>query len=169
MPARQRMLTSQLLVWLLLPLTLLLIADAYVSYRVALGFARAAYDRSLIEVAHEIALHLRLDGGKLALDLPEPAYRVLLNDPVDRIYYSITSADGVPIAGERLPGARDAVDRGPRAESLYDGRINGDAVRVVELRVERDTARGHPGAIVRVAETEGKRKELAREILLSVV
>ena len=61
MAIRQRKLRSQLLAWLLVPLTLLLIADAYVSYRIALGFSREAYDRSLVEVAHEVVGRLLAD------------------------------------------------------------------------------------------------------------
>ncbi len=166
------MLRKQLLGWLLVPLALLLSADAYISYRVAHGFARAAYDRSLIEVAHEIALHVRVAGGKLELELPEPARRVLLSDPSDRIYFSILQEDGstaAPDAGDALPSPNGIVAKGPRAEVLYDAVMEGEPVRAVQLRIEANAPAGRPAALVRVAETEAKRKELAREILLSVV
>jgi two-component system, OmpR family, sensor histidine kinase TctE len=163
------MLRQQLLVWLLVPLALLLCADAYVSYRIALRFARDAYDRSLIEIAHEIALHLRVDGGRLALEMPEPARRVLLNDPNDRIYFGITGTDGAFVAGDRVPAPNGTIAKGPRAEALYNAELHGEAVRVVQMQMDEDRARGRPAAIVRVAETEGKRRELAREILASVV
>jgi two-component system sensor histidine kinase TctE len=169
MAIRQRKLRSQLLAWLLVPLTLLLIADAYVSYRIALGFSREAYDRSLVEVAHEVALHLRAEGGALQLEMPEAARRVLLTDATDRIYFGIIAADGSTVAGEALPGPNGKVLKGPRAEVLYDATVRGDVVRMVELRTEADPATRRPAAVVRVAETEGKRNELAREILLSVV
>src|SRR4029077_15319932 len=39
----------------------------------------------------------------------------------------------------------------------------------VELQVAADPATGRPSAFVRVAETEGKRNALARQILLNVV
>jgi two-component system sensor histidine kinase TctE len=169
MPSSQRLLRNQLLTWLLVPLALLLSADAYISYRVALGFAREAYDRSLIEVAHEIALHVRSNGGKLELELPDAARRVLLSDPSDRIYFSIIAEDGATIAGDKLPAPNGAVAKGPRAEVLYDGSVQGEAVRVVQMRMDANAAAGRPAALIRVAETEGKRNELAREILLSVI
>jgi two-component system sensor histidine kinase TctE len=163
------MLRHQLLVWLLVPLALLLSADAYVSYRVALNFARHAYDRSLVEIAHEIALHLRVSGGRLALELPEPARRVLLNDPSDRVYFGITADDGALVAGDAVPAPNGTIAKGPRAEALYNATIQQQPVRVVQMRMEADPATGRPAAIVRVAETEAKRRELAREILLSVI
>jgi two-component system sensor histidine kinase TctE len=163
------MLRNQLLVWLLVPLALLLSADAYISYRVALGFSRAAYDRSLIEVAHEIALHVRADGGRLELELPDAARRVLLSDPIDRIYFSILHEDGAPVAGDALPGPNGVTARGPRAEVLYGAVMNGEPVRAVQMRIDAKAGKERPAALVRVAETEGKRKELAREILLSVI
>ncbi|MGH8665945.1 MAG: sensor histidine kinase N-terminal domain-containing protein [Burkholderiales bacterium] len=167
--AKQRMLRNQLLVWLLVPLALLLSADAYISYRVALGFSREAYDRSLIEVAHEIALHVHVDRGKLELELPDAARRVLLNDPSDRIYFSIIAEGGLPIAGDALPGPNGIIAKGPRAEVLYDASMQGEPVRAVQMRIDANADNARPAALVRVAETEGKRKELTREILLSVI
>ena len=73
------------------------------------------------------------------------------------------------MAGEPIAGARGAVTRGPRAEALYDAVVQGEPVRVVELRADANPASARPAALVRVAETEVKRKELAREILLSVI
>jgi two-component system sensor histidine kinase TctE len=148
---------------------MLMSADAYISYRVALGFAREAYDRSLIEVAHEIALHVHARDGKLALELPEAARRVLLSDPSDRIFFAILAEDGAPIAGDTLPAPNGTMAKGPRAETLYDGFVQDEAVRVVQMRMEADAGAARPAALIRVAETEGKRKELAREILLSVI
>lgn len=163
------LLRRQLLVWLLVPLALLLVADAFVSYWIALDFSRRAYDRSLIEIAHEVALHLRGIGGELALDMPEAARRVLLNDPDDRIFFSVVAPDGRLIAGVPIAAARGAVTRGPRAETLYDAQIGSEPVRVVELRTDVNPALTSSAALVRVAETEGKRQELTREILLSVI
>lgn len=163
------MLRKQLLTWLLVPLALLLTADTFVSYWVALDFSRRAYDRSLIEIAHEISLHLRNSAGTLELDLPDPVRRVLLNDQSEKISFAIIASDGRLLAGDPIIGANGKTARGSGSETLYNAMLNGVPVRVVELRIEANPASGHPGALVRVAETEVKRKELAREILASVV
>jgi two-component system sensor histidine kinase TctE len=153
---RPPQLRTQLLVWVLAPLLLLLAADTFVSYWVALSFAQRAYDRSLLEIAREISLHLRRANGVLELDLPDDARKVLLSDPVDRIWFSVAAPDGRVLAGDDIPSASGAQD-------FYDARMSDAPVRVVALRVEGN------GALVRVAETENKRNELAREILLSVI
>lgn len=169
MRRNQRRLRTQLLTWVLAPLFLLLTADTFVSYWVALSFSQRAYDRSLVEIAREISLHLRGDNGGLALDLPPEARAVLLSDPADRIYFAVGTGQGHRVAGDDIPPAPGRASQGARAERFYDARVQGEAVRAVELHVAREPVSGRPPAIVRVAETETKRNELAREILLSVV
>ena len=167
MPRDEPWLRRQLLTWLLVPLTLLLLADAFVSYWITLDFSRRAYDRSLIEIAHEIALYLRPGSGRPELDMPEAARRVLLTDPSDRIFFGVTSLDGSHVAGDPLPAPSGALARGLRDETLYDGVVQGTPVRVVEYRAE--LSGGRSIAVVRVAETQVKRNDLAREMLLSVI
>ncbi|MBX3662647.1 MAG: sensor histidine kinase N-terminal domain-containing protein [Burkholderiales bacterium] len=163
---RRPLLRRQLLAWLLAPLLLLLTADTFISYWVALDFSRRAHDRTLVGVAREVGLHLRTDGGMLRLDLPEEARRVLLADPDDRLFFEVVAGDGRRIGGEALAPASDETARRRSAETFYDGRVHGEPVRIVELRINGD---GRGAAIVRVAETLNKRGELANEILLSVV
>ncbi len=168
-PSHHPLLRTQLLTWLLVPLFVLLTADTLVSYWVALNFSQRAHDRTLVEVAREVSLHLRGANGGLTLDMPPEARRVLLVDPVDRIHFEVTTAEGRRIDGEPLaPSGADAAQR-RTSEAFYDGMFDGEEVRVVELRLAPDPASGRAGAVVRVAETKIKRNELAREILLSVV
>ncbi|MBX3649747.1 MAG: sensor histidine kinase N-terminal domain-containing protein [Burkholderiales bacterium] len=160
---RRPLLRTQLLAWLLAPLFLLLTADTFISYWVALDFSRRAHDRTLVGVAREVGLHLRRGDGGLLLDMPPEARRVLLTDPEDRLFFEVTEPDGRRIDGEAvMPPSGDAAVR-RRPGVFYDGMMHGDPVRIVELRIESDNA------VVRVAETLNKRNELAREILLSVV
>ena len=168
MPSEQPLLRTQLLTWLLAPLFLLLTADTFISYWVALSFSQRAYDRTLVEVAREVSLYLRPGNGGLALDMPAEARRLLFTDPVDQVYFEVAAADGRVVAGERLAPARgDAAKRKP--EMFFDGEVGGEPVRIVELNLAAERATGRPAAVVRVAETMVKRNGLAREILLSVV
>ncbi len=168
-PSHHPLLRTQLLTWLLVPLFVLLTADTLVSYWVALNFSQRAHDRTLVEVAREVSLHLRGANGGLVLDMPPEARRVLLVDPVDRIHFEVTTGDGTRIDGEGLAApAGDAAKR-RTPEAFYDGVFDGEEVRIVELRLAPDLGGGRAGAVVRVAETKIKRNELAREILLSVV
>jgi len=159
-------LRRQLLGWLLAPLVLLLSADTFVSYWVALSFSQRAHDRTLLEVAREFSFYLRAADGALVLQMPEEARRLLFTDPEDRLHFEAAAADGRSIAGERIPAAPPGARRG--AEAFYDGEVQGEPVRIVELSLAPE-AGGRPAALVRVAETKSKRNTLAREILASVV
>jgi len=169
MPLEQPLLRTKLLTWLAIPLALLLTADTSVSYWIALDFSRRAYDHALVEIAREVSLHLRSVKGKLVMDLPDAASAVLFNDPSDRIYHEITTTDGALIAGEPIPRRRAGGAVVPGQEIYYDARIGDTPVRVVELHVATPGAPGNRPVVVRIAETEVKRRVLAREILLSVV
>jgi len=158
---RRPLLRTQLLAWLLAPLFLLLTADTFISYWVALDFSRRAHDRTLVGVARDVGLHLhRTDGGPV-FDMPPEARRVLLTDPEDRLFFEVV-ADGRRIDGEAVVPATGPVAR-RNSVVFYDGTMHGEPVRIVELSIEPE------GAVVRVAETLNKRNEFAREILLSVV
>jgi two-component system, OmpR family, sensor histidine kinase TctE len=156
------LLRRQLLGCLLIPLSLLLTTDAFVSYWIALKFSQRAYDRALVEIARDVSLHLRHHNGLLTLDLPETARRLLFGDPVDRIDFEIASAAGQHVEGATIAPPDLIAPDDLQAQTLYDGELNGAPVRIVQLAV------GFP-ALVRIAETKHKRIELAREILASVV
>lgn len=165
---RESLLRTKLLVWLLLPLSVLLVADTAISYWMALRFSQRAYDRSLTEIAREVSLHLRAGNAGLEFDMPQAAREVLFSDPSDRLYYEIATATGQIVAGDSLAPAPTAAGVTQR-EVLYDGVAQGAPIRIVQLKVPQDVASARPAAVVRVAETKVKREELAREILLSVV
>ena len=99
MPHEQPLLRRQLLGWLLIPLSLLLIADACVSYWVALHFSQRANDRTLVEIARDVSLHLRVADGALTLDLPEPSRKLLFADDTDSVAFEIATADGRHVEG----------------------------------------------------------------------
>jgi two-component system sensor histidine kinase TctE len=167
MRSEQPLLRTQLLTWLLVPLFLLLTADTFISYWVALNFSQRAYDRSLVEIAREVSLYLKpANGGALALEMPAEARRLLLNDPEDQVYFQVTDAQGRVVAGSPISPERRGTPR--RQPAFYDGEAEGAPVRVVELNLDADGASGRPAAVVRAAETMVKRNALAREILLSV-
>ena len=166
LPPEAPLLRSQLLRWLLVPLLALLLADAFVSYRISLGFAHRAYDRSLLDIAREVALHAQPQDGTLRFSLPAAAGRVLLADSDDEVYYEAIAADGAHIAGERIDAPPAGRDRG--AEVYYDAKLNGAAVRAVQLAVA-DQGAARAAGYVRIAETLNKRNRLAGEMLLSVV
>ena len=167
MPPEQPLLRTQLLKWLLVPLSLLLTADTFFSYWMALRFSQHAHDRFLVELVRETSLHLQGNGGGAELDLPEAARKVLFTDPSDKLYYEIAAPDGRRVAGREIPAPAPSAQSA--REVLYDGEIDTEPVRIVQMRAGRADPGVEFAGVIRVAETKNKRNELAREILLSVV
>jgi two-component system sensor histidine kinase TctE len=154
---RDPLLRTQLLTWLLIPLTLLLIADTFVSYGVSLRFSERAYDRALLEVAREVSLYVHGENGRLVFDMPEAARTVLLNDPSDTVYFEITTAGGKLIAGQPIAAGKALAQGGNGQGAYYDGIINDAPVRIVQLRTAEVSAARRPAAFVRVSETNHNR------------
>jgi len=166
---RSDLLRTQLFTWLLVPLLALLLVDAFISYGVALRFAQRAYDRTLVEIAREVGLHVHVVGGAPTLDMPDPARRILLEDANDTIYFQLADEGGHSFAGRNIatPPLGTVPDR--NGEVFYDSVIDRTNVRVVEVHLDARSGANMAGAVVRVAETREKRDDLAREILASVV
>ena len=163
MKARSPTLRGQLLRWLLIPLSVLFLLDAVGSYVLATRLATGVYDRDLSEIARELTLHVRRDGGKLGFDLESDAERTLLLDPRDTIRYAVRAADGALIAGDAaLPLPRSSGS----STDYYDGALHDEPVRIAELHADRGS---NARFVVQVAETEGKRHDLAREIVIDVI
>ncbi len=161
---KKLLLRTQLLRWLLYPLLLVLALDSAIGFGLAARFSRDAYDKALIEIAHELSLQVRKNETGIYLDLPEVARRLLLQDPQDNIYFELYDQAGGKIAGDSLPKPtqQPLIVRGNI--ELYDANIDGEKVRVVQL------PRLDPGGVsLRVAETYVKREEMTRDIITIVV
>jgi len=78
-------LRGKLLRWLLIPLSLLFLLDAAGSWFIAANLSDRVYDGELMEIARELALHVKRSGAKLAWDLESDAERTLLLDQYDKV------------------------------------------------------------------------------------
>lgn len=164
-------LQTQLLGWLLLPLMLLMAVDTAASYWAALHFSNRAHDRSLQEIAREVALHVRRNGAGPKVDLSPAVERVLLVDQDDRLFYSVARRDGVVIGGDAALAAEAGVTVPPvtSAARFRDGVLHGEPVRLVAAWLPYDAAVPADPVLVQVAETRHRRQRLALEILASIV
>lgn len=163
-------LQRQLLMWLLGPLLVLLVIDTAVTYWTSLNFSNRAHDRSLLEIAREVALHVKADGAQPRLDISPAAERVLLADEFDQLVYRVSSPAGTVLGGQAAiagppPGWR------PGDEPIFYGDVqDGRPVRVAAAWMPLESADPGTGRVlVQVAETMNKRNRLAWEILANVV
>jgi two-component system, OmpR family, sensor histidine kinase TctE len=163
-------LQSKLLFWLLGPLLALLVLDTALTYWTSVNFSNRAHDRSLLEIAREVALHVKSDSTGLRLEMSPAAERVLLVDEDDRLAYRVSSEAGVAIGGDvRIADPPRTLHKG--GSPVFYGDVHrGSPVRVASawLPLEGDGASSGT-VLVQVVETMNKRNRLAREILANVV
>jgi two-component system sensor histidine kinase TctE len=160
-------LRAQLLLRLTLPLVVIVMLDAVVSYFVALHYADLAYDRWLLDSAHSLAQEVRARPDRVTLDLPPTALEVFRFDDVDETFFKIESRKAGFMAGDQAvpdPPDPELARQGPY---YFDGEIQGRPVRVVSMLMAP-----HAGAeevLMTVAETVNKRRAMMQEVLLASV
>jgi len=189
-------LRRQLLLWLLPPIIVLWSASAWLTYTLAYRFATIAYDRALHDSAIALAGQLRIDrSGRVVVDLPQIAQKVLVSDLRDRVYYAVSGPkgefvmgySGMPAPPDRGPQVRRAVappdpvedtdaGSGPDIElpppRFYQAEYRGQPVRIAAMSVPLESLSagqvdGH--ALVQVGETLVERREMARDVLIATL
>jgi two-component system sensor histidine kinase TctE len=159
-------LQRKLLAWLLAPLLALLALDTAAAWWVAQRSAGQVYDRALLEIAREIALHVNEVGGRPQLQLSDAAAAILLTDAQDRLFFRVDGPDGQLLGGDAaIPAATNAGGQ-PRFEAA---RVHGEPVRLVVARLPIGDGSGASAVQVQVAETLHKRRALGLEMLANIV
>ena len=145
------------------PVAALLLLGAVGAYFLSLEPASDAYDQALVDVGIALGERIRRSGNSIAFDLPRAAEQVLRTDKYDKIYYQVRRPDGSALAGD--PGLPPIPDSRAPADGVtaYDGEYEGKKVRVVALLIPC----GSRSCTIQVAETTNKRRDLARNIVLS--
>jgi len=168
-------LRQRLLLWILLPLLLLIVAGAYVSYQRAVESANQAYDRSLYLAARTLAEEITLEGDRVQVNVLRAAGYLFENHIGSRLFYRIQDARGRTLAGDTDVPAPSIALNGVQYFSLVDfedGLLRGQPVRLASLRHVLVDATTPPGRTpntqlitVRVAETLEARQRLIQHIL----
>lgn len=166
-------LRGRLLRRLALLLSVILLVSSLSAYWSARHAADTAYDRTLLASARAIADGLYSTAGALRANVPYMALDAFAYDSAGRIYYQVLGIEGELISGyEDLPSAPADTPRTedyPALARFYDGMYRGQGVRVVSLLqpVSETTIKGM--AEIRVAETQGARERMARELLIGTL
>ncbi|MDE2430244.1 MAG: sensor histidine kinase N-terminal domain-containing protein, partial [Burkholderiales bacterium] len=166
-------LRGQFLRWLLIPLVILVAANAFSVYRNALDAADLAYDRSLLSSARALAERVSIVDGKVAADVPYVALDSFETDTLGRLYFKVTGVDGGFVSGyEDLPDLPPNVPRSdiyPALVHFFNADYQGQNVRIAALHqpVYDDRMRGI--ALIEVGETMDARRGLSRKILFDTL
>jgi two-component system sensor histidine kinase TctE len=151
-----RSIRRRLLYFLVPSLLLLVVGGAVLSYGVALHIAVAAYDRSLLDPALDMAENVRQGANGPRLDMLAQAQEALLFDSDDKVFFQIRDAQGAVIAGSPELAPPPPMNVGE--PQFFDGKHADTPLRIAALRVK-------DGFTVQVGETLNKRKRIVREII----
>jgi two-component system, OmpR family, sensor histidine kinase TctE len=159
-------LRAQLLWWLLCPLLVLLMVNAWFSNRLAVSTANQAFDRLLLASADAIAEDVEFRDGSVVVDLPYAALQLLESNIQERIYYRVVAPDGKTLTGyDDLPLPPTAAAEGEESV-LYAASYRGDSIHLVALDKKLYGTNLAAPVVVIVAETGEARSALSRGILV---
>ena len=178
-----RSLFGEILDWMLAPLLLLWPMSLGLTWVVAQTIANRPYDRELADLVRALARQATL---QISAPAPSPPSQVRAalertvavlarEDDDDRTYYQVLGRRGELLAGEAglVVPADDALQPADAAVRFRDDMIGDEPVRVAYLWMSGSggTAAGTPGnaSLVQVAQTLGKRSQLATEIIKGVI
>jgi two-component system sensor histidine kinase TctE len=161
--ARTPSLRRGLFAWLIVPVVALALVSAMAAYVTAYRFANQVYDRWISDTAVALSRLVRVDDGRVRLDLPPEAQQMLDSDQRDRIYFKVIASGGAFVAGHRgLGGAPRTVVPG-KDPLCFDATLQGAPVRSAVYVPPAG------GFSVEIAETVNKRDTLALEIIASML
>jgi two-component system, OmpR family, sensor histidine kinase TctE len=170
MPERLALsLRSRLLLGLLLPLLLLIGANAWFAYDRAVQAANEAYDRSLYLAARTLAEDLQWQEERLTLQMRPGTGYLFENHTGSRLFYQVSDGQG-----RALLGAQDLPAPGPNVERVHffalvefaDTRYNDVPVRLARLTHVLPISGAESSVLhVTVAETREAREALIQTIL----
>ncbi|MES1955079.1 sensor histidine kinase [Salinisphaera hydrothermalis] len=161
--ARRPSLRRRLLLFLLVPMLIILTADAVITYVVALSYANRVHDEDLADDARTLATMLQTRSLKGTVS---PQARFLLEfDPDGHNYFAIRSPQRGLIAGSRVLPPVAALPKPGQAPRLYDTHIGHTALRAATMTIDAPN-HGQGVLEITVAQTFQGRRQVARQILL---
>ncbi len=173
----QRSLFGEILDWMLMPLLLLWPISIGITYFAATSIANEPFDRSLEDRVTVLAQQVKETNGILSAQLPISARDILRADDVDNVFFQISGPQEELIAGDLdMPYPLEEEKPVPWSVLLRDGFIRNTEVRIAYVYVNLQPVRStniNSGeqryALVQVAETLEKRRQLAKQIVKGVI
>ncbi|MDQ6685243.1 MAG: sensor histidine kinase N-terminal domain-containing protein [Pseudomonadota bacterium] len=128
-------LSRQLLVWVLLPVGAAVAVQAEVSWHEADRTATVVQDRLLLGSARMIAEQLRYEEGELQHLIPPAALELFQSPEGDRVFYRLTTAAGVLLAGsDELPVPAGPLPGSGTGPFFYPTVVRSQPVHVAAMR-----------------------------------
>jgi two-component system, OmpR family, sensor histidine kinase TctE len=169
-PDHRGSLFVEILDWMLIPLLVVWPVSVVVTYFIAQPIAGAPYDRALHDSVRALAAQVRINAGRVEMNLPTAARALLHADDLDTIYFQVRGPGGELAAGDaELPGVQKSEEQAGETVYFRNVQVSGRELRVAYMFLPVQSPRGVQYAVVQVGETTVKRDSLAREIITGVV
>lgn len=157
---------AQLLFWLLVPTSILLVAASISTYVISSRLANQAYDEGLADTARAVASRVKLSNGKPTLDIPPSAIDLLKDDSLGSEYFQVRNESGEVIAGDGVIGLPA---EWPTDHEYRDGLVGHQHVRIYTMRVVLPDSPTREAVLVQAAEATKARESQLRASLLQVI
>jgi len=159
---------GEILDWMLAPLLLLWPISIAATNHVAAYIANQPYDQALAENVSAIVYLVKVENGRITVNLPPSARTLLHADDIDTLYYQVIDSGGKLIHGD-AEISRPVLPTTLKAGKVLfrDDRIEAENVRIAYAFIP--VGNGRSPAIVQVAETLHKREALSGSIISGVL
>jgi two-component system, OmpR family, sensor histidine kinase TctE len=160
---------SEILDWMLAPLLVIWPISIATTYVVAASVANTPFDRALEERTISLGQQVQLETDPPRLSLPSSTRKLLRTDASEHVYLQVRGPHGELIGGDAdLPPPSDDEPASTGLVQFRNLMFKGEEVRIAYLEIE-GTDSHDQRALVQVAETMGKRGQLADEIIKGVI
>ena len=133
---------------------------------------KETFDRDLAETAKSLSLIFKKTSEKELRDVDQYSISLLLQEPHDKMYYSILDEGGHFLFGDRDVPYRPPEDidpNDPEDFNVYFATIRNESVRVVSIPVEHTINKIKKTYFIQVAETRNQRKYIQQQIIFWIV
>jgi two-component system sensor histidine kinase TctE len=165
--------TQKLIIqWILIPMMIIIILDSTFLFYQGDTLRRETFDRDLAETAKSLGLIFKKSSEKKLHDIDEYSISLLLNEPHDKMFYSIRDDQGHFLFGNPdviYQKADDLDPADPDDFNVYFGKIKNESVRIVSIPVEHSINKVKKQFFIQVAETRNQRTEIQRQIIFWIV
>jgi two-component system sensor histidine kinase TctE len=163
---------TQLLAWLVIPILVLLLVGAALTYGLAIGLATDAYDKALLDSVYSVANCVHYQdgpGGHIVVDLPPAALAILKDDIKDRVFYQVLDEKLQLLSGDSvLPIPKVETMDDLTSADYRDGVISGEDIRIALIKYPVAKVRDR-FVYIQVAETLHGREQIGEQILVGVI
>jgi len=163
--SKQRSLKTEILLRLAIPLIFFISTESVLSYFVTLHHVDVAYDRWLLDSARSLTQEIKVQEGKVFVELPPAALEIFKWDESDKTYFKIISPEKGMLAGDKFVPEPFDIETDWTRPVYFDEQMYGEPVRVVSMLIAPEHS--SEKVFVHVAETLNKRRSMMMDILLA--